>query len=51
MMFFKQGDVKGAIYEGALEKNKINNFVNEGLGRKVERTKVNKLYDSLKTDV
>ena len=48
VMFFKKGDVNGAIYEGAYEKAKINDFVNEGLVRPVERTKVNNMYDFLR---
>ena len=40
-MYFKKGDVKGAKYDGVLDKNKMNDFVSEGLGRKPEKTEVN----------
>ena len=41
VMFFRKGDAKGALYEGAFENAKINEFENDGLGRDVERTEVN----------
>ena len=44
LMFFKKGDVKGAIYEGANDPAKIAEFVNEGMGRSPVRTKVNNMY-------
>ena len=41
VMYFKKGDVKGAKYDGVLDKDKMNDFVSEGLGRKTEKTEVN----------
>ena len=46
VMFFKKGDVKGAIYEGDNDPAKIADFVNEGIGRAPVRTKVNIRFNS-----
>ena len=46
VMFFKKGDVKGAIYEGDNDPGKIAGFVNEGIGRAPVRTKVNTVYNT-----
>ena len=45
LMFFKKGDVNGAIYQGTNDPAKIVEFVNEGMGRPPVRTKVHYMYD------
>ena len=50
-MFFKKGDVNGAIYEGTNDPVKIVEFVNEGMGRPPVRTKVLYMYDCFHNSV